>query len=376
MPRSGVRKASPSILGGSGRFSVGVPDGNETARPDPTTLAVLSILGLIAVSLLVLRPFLAATVWAATLVVATWPLMLTAAVRAFGGRRGPAAAVMTLVLLFLVLLPLSMAIGAIVSKAGLLLDLPEQICRSYTSAAGMAVRYSSGRVARSRESGRAWQKAAPETSFSWFVPMSCPSRIGFSRPPEALPRAVLHLFLTIGIAAILYAKGEMAAAWCRRFGRRLADERGEEVVVLAGRAIRGVALGVVLTALAQTLATRHCPDCGGHAAGGTSDGHCPASVPCADRPILVVLPAIIWLFATGQTVPGIILVVIGVPAVLMDNFLRPVLIRRGADLPLLLIILGVIGGLLAFGVLGLFLGPVILAVTYTLLQHWVAEAKD
>lgn len=92
-------------------------------------------------------------------------------------------------------------------------------------------------------------------------------------------------------------------------------------------------------------------------------------------PILVVLPAIIWLFATGQTGPGIILVVIGVPAVLMDNFLRPVLIKRGADLPLLLILLGVIGGLLAFGVLGLFLGPVILAVTYTLLQHWVAEAR-
>ena len=80
--------------------------------------------------------------------------------------------------------------------------------------------------------------------------------------------------------------------------------------------------------------------------------------------------------ATDQTMSGIILVVIGVPAVLMDNFLRPVLIKRGADLPLLLIILGVIGGLLAFGVLGLFLGPVILAVTYTLLQHWVAEAKD
>ena len=76
----------------------------------------------------------------------------------------------------------------------------------------------------------------------------------------------------------------------------------------------------------------------------------------------MVLPAIIWLFATGQTVPGIILVVIGVPAVLMDNFLRPVPIKRGTDLPLLLILLSVIGGLLAFGVLGL-------AVTYTLLQH-------
>ena len=87
------------------------------------TLAVLSILGLIAVSLLVLRPFLAATVWAATLVIATWPIMLRLQ-SAFGGRRGPAVALMTLFLLFLVLLPLTMAISAIMSHASLLLDLP------------------------------------------------------------------------------------------------------------------------------------------------------------------------------------------------------------------------------------------------------------
>ena len=55
------------------------------------------------------------------------------------------------------------------------------------------------------------------------------------------------------------------------------------------------------------------------------------------------------------------------------NVLRPILIRRGADLPFLLILVGVIGGLLAFGLLGLFLGPVILGVGYTLLQHWIAE---
>jgi len=59
---------------------------------------------------------------------------------------------------------------------------------------------------------------------------------------------------------------------------------------------------------------------------------------------------------------------------LIDNFIRPVLIKRGADLPLLLILVGVIGGLLAFGLLGLFLGPVVLAITYTLLQNWIADA--
>jgi len=74
-----------------------------------------------------------------------------------------------------------------------------------------------------------------------------------------------------------------------------------------------------------------------------------------------------------RELPGIILVVFTVIALTMDNFLRPFLIKRGADLPLLLILVGVIGGLLAFGLLGLFLGPVMLAITYTLLQNWIAD---
>jgi predicted PurR-regulated permease PerM len=60
----------------------------------------------------------------------------------------------------------------------------------------------------------------------------------------------------------------------------------------------------------------------------------------------------------------------------IDNFIRPALIKRGADIPLLLIFAGVIGGLMAFGIVGLFIGPVILAVTYTLLEAWVLEAPE
>jgi len=90
-------------------------------------------------------------------------------------------------------------------------------------------------------------------------------------------------------------------------------------------------------------------------------------------PGLVAIPATIWLFWTDATMAGIFMAIFTAVSLLMDNILRPILIKRGADLPLLLILLGVIGGLLAFGLLGLFLGPVILAVTYTLLQHWVDE---
>ncbi len=184
---------------------------------------------------------------------------------------------------------------------------------------------------------------------------------------------VVHLLLTIAIAAVLYATGERAADWCRRFGRRLAGSRGEEVVVLAAQAIRGVALGVVVTAIAQSLVA----GIGLALAGVPQAGILSAVILmlCIAQlgPVLVMVPATIWLFVTGATVPAIILAIFTAMAVTMDNFLRPFLIKRGADLPILLILVGVIGGLLAFGLLGLFLGPVVLAITYTLLQNWVAE---
>jgi predicted PurR-regulated permease PerM len=339
-----------------------------------TTLAVLSILGLIILSFLVVRPFLAATVWATTLVVATWPLMRRLQ-SAFGGRRWAAVTLMTLLLLFLVLLPLSLAISSIATHASRLVDLPE-----LTSAARVPSppAWLSDVPLVGRPVVEKW-KGLAESSTDDIVELVRPYARSITEwiiaAAGSFGGTVLHLFLTIGIAAILYAKGELAADWCRLFGRRLADERGEEVVILAGGAIRGVAFGVILTALAQTVAT-------GIALTAADVPHAGfltaiALVLCLAQigPGLVVLPAIIWLFATDQTVSGVILVVIGIPAVLMDNFLRPVLIKRGADLPLLLILLGVIGGLLAFGILGLFLGPVILAVTYTLLQHWV-EGKS
>ena len=90
-------------------------------------------------------------------------------------------------------------------------------------------------------------------------------------------------------------------------------------------------------------------------------------------PILVVAPATIWLYSSGAAGRGTLLLVISVVALVMDNVLRPVLIKKGADLPLVLILSGVIGGVIAFGVIGLFIGPVLLAVTWTLLAAWVGD---
>ena len=93
-------------------------------------------------------------------------------------------------------------------------------------------------------------------------------------------------------------------------------------------------------------------------------------------PLPIMLPAIAWLYWTDQNVWGTVLLVLAIPIGALDNVLRPILIRRGVQLPMLLIIAGVIGGLIGFGVMGLFVGPVLLAASYTLTKSWIAEAPQ
>src|SRR5207237_10710346 len=93
-------------------------------------------------------------------------------------------------------------------------------------------------------------------------------------------------------------------------------------------------------------------------------------------PLLVLVPAAIWLYATDSPVRAVVLLVVALVAQVLDNVVRPVLIKRGADLSLLLILPGVIGGLLWLGIIGLFVGPVILAVTSTLVQSWISSGVD
>ena len=92
-------------------------------------------------------------------------------------------------------------------------------------------------------------------------------------------------------------------------------------------------------------------------------------------PVLVLVPAVIWLFWSGQTGWGTFMVIVTVIDGAFDNVVRPVLIKRGADVPLVLIFAGVIGGLLAIGIMGLFIGPVVLTVAFTLLGRWMSAGE-
>jgi predicted PurR-regulated permease PerM len=336
-----------------------------------TTLAVICIGGLLATTFWVLRPFLMPILWGSLIVVATWPIMekLQALL---GGRRGLAVTIMTLTILLVVLVPLTLAIVTIIDHAeGLSAKL-----QALSSAALPAPPQWLERIPIAGEKIAAkWREAAalgPEERLAMITPYTGRVLQWFVDQAGGIGMTLVQFLLTTIIAALLYANGETARSGILSFARRLAGSDGEAAAVLAGKAARGVALGVVVTAIVQT------------ALGGV--GLFIAQVPAA--PLLtaiifmfclaqvgagpVLIPALIWLYLKGNMTMAVVLLVFSVPALTIDNVLRPVLIKKGADIPLIMIFAGVIGGLVAFGIVGLFIGPVVFAVTFTLLKSWVA----
>ena len=349
----------------------GGPTPNMRRDLTRTVLAVLLMAILIGASFWILRPFLLAIIWAAMIVVATWPMMLKLHARLRS--RALAVTIMsgTMVLVFVV--PLVLAIQALVDNADTISEWlrtlstasipppPEWLSRIPLVGAKIVERWAS--IAAGDKQDLA-ARLAPHLAAAaqWLA-----GALG------GLGMLAFQFLLTVIIAVVMYTQGEAARAAVIRFGRRLAGERGEGVVVLAGQAIRAVALGVVVTALAQTVLAGLGLAVAGIPFAGLLTGVILLLCIAQLGPILVLVPAVIWLFWNDQTGWGTALLIWTVGVGTMDNILRPLLIRKGADLPMLLIFAGVIGGLISFGIVGLFVGPVVLAVTYTLLKDWMNE---
>jgi predicted PurR-regulated permease PerM len=339
-----------------------------------TTLQLLFLGALIAASFWILRPFLVALAWATMIVIATWPLLLHAQAW-LGGRRSLAVAVMTMVLLLILVVPLYFGIDAIVGNA-------ERIAGWSKSLATLTIpqppAWIEGLPVIGAKLTARWQQlaaAGPEEAAARLAPFVRTLVLWFVGQIGSLGLLVLQFLLTVIIAAILYTNGETAARGVGRFARRLAGPQGESAVHLAAQAIRGVALGVVVTAIVQSglagigLAIVGVP----FAAILTALMFILAVAQVGAGPVLI--PAVIWVYVKSGVVWGTGFLVWAIFCMTFDNFLRPLLIKRGADLPLLLVFAGVIGGLIAFGVIGLFIGPVVLAVAYTLLVDWVSEGN-
>jgi len=338
-----------------------------------TVLGVLALLLMIVAALWILRPFMLAIVWAAMIVVATWPLMIGLQ-RRLAGRRSLAVAAMCAILVMFLVIPL---LVAVVTLATSLDEIPQWLATlkamrlPEVPAWVGSIPFVGGKIAS------VWQEVAtagPDGLVARLSPYGAQIAQWLVREAGSLGYMLIQFLLIVAIAGILYAQGETAAAGLRRFGHRLAGDRGEGAVVLGGQAIRSVALGIGVTALVQSTL-------GGV---GLAVAGVPFAGPLTALMLLlclaqigvvpVLLAAVGWLYYKDQTITAVLLLVWTVIVGSLDNVIRPILIKRGVDLPMLVILAGVIGGLLTFGIIGLFVGPVVLAVNYTLWRDWVNSA--
>ncbi|MDD2833092.1 MAG: AI-2E family transporter [Methylotenera sp.] len=337
---------------------------NKIAR---IALITLLIIGCV----FVLYPFMAAVLFAAVICVFTWPLYHQIWIKL--GRRDVLAAVsMTLFLLFSLILPMAYLAASFASSATLLFDELQVVLKNLQPNAPAWI---SNFPIIGGQLADTWQHIAINQGelVRLLGQYADPIRSFLLDAVQVVAGGFLQLLLVVFVAFFFYRDGRWLAQSVVAMAHRLGGSFGEEMLRLSCNTAKGVMLGIFGTAVAQASVALL--------------GFLIAGVP---MPLLLALAtfflsvvpvgppliwggAAFWLFNHGQHGWAVFIAIYGLLVISsVDNIIKPLLISHSSRLPLLLVVLGVLGGLLAFGFIGIFLGPTLLAVGVTLITHWAA----
>lgn len=328
----------------------------------------LAFLGLFAWwSLELVRPFVPIVIWAILLAVALYPVYAWLA-RQLGDRRGLAALLLTLLALATVLGPVSILAASLAESVQWLASgLASGTLRVPPPPAALDDLPVIG-----HEIDEAWELAASnlDGAVRRYGPAVLPTGGTVLGKIAEISLDVLKFVASVVIAGFLFLPGPRLAAGARAFASRLIAPRGAHFVDLAGATIRNVSRGVIGVALLQALLAGIILYAAGiPGAGLIAFGVlllCIVQIGAAP----VLLPVLIWIWMTHTATFALVLTLLLVPVGLIDNVLKPILMARGLTTPMLVILTGVIGGTLTHGLVGLFLGPVVLSVFYELVVAW------
>jgi predicted PurR-regulated permease PerM len=331
----------------------------------------LAFLGLLLFfSLTIIRPFVEIIIWSIVLAVALYPVFDLVA-KCLGGRRRLAATLITILLLLILLGP---ATWLGLDLVGVLRTMYERLESGVVS------------IPPPIETVKKWPLIGEPLFDFWELASNNLKAALIKVAPHLKPlgssllgvagsagAGILQFFASVIIAGFLLSPGPSLVEAVAAFLRRLVSKRGDEFLQLAGATIRNVSQGVIGVSLLQALLA--------------GIGLTAASVPGAGLiaflvlvlgiiqigPSIILIPVIIWSWMTMETTTALIFTAYMVPVNLIDNILRPIIMSRGLTTPMLVIIIGAIGGTLSNGIIGLFVGPIVLAVAWDLLVTWVRE---
>jgi predicted PurR-regulated permease PerM len=334
----------------------------------------IGLVGLLAYWCLeILSPFIVILMWAGILATAMYPMCVRLA-GLVGGRRGLAATLLTLVTVALLLGPIgslgvmfaqdSQALLAAARDGTLQVPMPDDSVRDWPVVGA--------------ELHRFWTLAATNVVEAVKVIEPQIKWLGEALAAGAASTglALMQFLVSLIIAGILMTRSAAVNMGSVALAERLVDERGEGLVRMVEGTVRTVTRGILGTAVIQTLFAGLGMVVAGIPGAGLWTFLCLLLSVIQLGPGLVLIATIIYMFVEASTLAAVIYLVWAVPVMLMDNVLKLLLMGRGAAVPVLVIFLGVVGGTLGYGLIGIFVGPVVLAVGYTLFSAWVSGPAE
>lgn len=342
------------------------------AGEDEIQLAVrLALLGLLVYwSFVVIRPFVPVLAWSVVLTVAFYPVFSWLS-RLLGDRPRLAATILTVINLGIVIGPAAwLGLGAVEGLRGFASQLAAGTLALPPPPAGVKAFPLIG-----EQMYGLWQQASTNLRalLAQVAPQLKPlagTMLGFAGDAGV---GTLKFLVAVALTGFLFPAGPRLVEASKRFLSRVVAERSFDFLALAGATIRSVAQGVIGIAVAQGLAIgiilklADVPRAGLLAFAVMMLGILQIGS------AVVVIPVLIWIWATKPFTAALVITLFILPASLADNVLKPIVMARGLTTPSLVIFIGVIGGTLAHGIVGLFIGPIILAVVWELLTAWVRD---
>lgn len=335
------------------------------------------LVGLLIIGVIILAcfwiawPLIGVLAWGALIAVALYPVQRRLA-SAIGGHPKTATMLIVLSLLILVIVPLSYLPGsfdhateAIATMTNNWTELTLPPPPSWVSdfpLVGSTI-------------GEKWNAAASSSRNVLIIlkPYLGPAFQWLAALGASLGLTVVQMLLSIILAGVFLATQGSTASTFRTIGRRLGGPTGESLVDVAVRTIRSVVQGVMGTALIQSILSGI-----GFAIAGVPFA-VPLGVLCFGTAMLQIgtwlvwIPAAVWLSYQGETGWAIFTTVAGIIINILDNVIKPLLIGRGAGSPIWIIFIGVIGGVLTMGLIGIFVGPLVMAIGYSIVRNWLGE---
>ena len=333
-------------------------------------LGLVLLIAIVLAVLAVMAPFMTAIIWAVILVSATWTPFQWLSGR-LGNRDTLAATLIVSALLLFILVPL---LVASVDFAQQLTHLARTIPEQVQAGLPELPNWISGLPLIGEWAATQWLALQNQDYqiLTQLKGMVAPAARIMLSMAGALGGGLVMLLISTIIAGLLYAEGERLHRWVIAFSQKVAGPAGENLLRISNSTIRGVVYGFIGAAVAQgALAWLGLAIAGVPNAMSLGLLVCLVSVVPGGPPLIGFMAAY-WLFKQGEVIwAGVLvawfLLVVGT----IDNVVKSLVIGRNSPLPISLILFGVIGGAIAFGMLGVFLGPTLLALFYTLIRNWV-----